>query len=238
MRLYFSQAEFDVRLEWGEQGIGLLAPISDVVIIVDVLSFTTCVEIATSRKAIIYPYRGELEFAGEFARSVDAELAEKKRDAKYSLSPKAMTKIPKGIKLVLPSPNGSTLSLATGDTPTLAGCLRNARVVAEAAKTYGQRIAVISAGERWPDGRLRPSFEDLIGAGAIINHLDGKFSPEAQAAKSAFLAAEENLKKLMLQCGSGKELIERGFKQDVLLAAELNVSKCVPILENGAYKAE
>lgn len=233
----FSQAEFDIRLEWREHGVRLLSPISDVVIIVDALSFTTCVEIATSRKAIIYPYRGELEMAGEFARAVNAELAEKNRDAKYSLSPKSMTQIPEGIKLVLPSPNGSSLSLATGDTPTLAGCLRNARAVAEAAKTYGERIAVIPAGERWSDGSLRPSFEDLIGAGAIINYLDDEYSPEAYAARSAFLAVKEDLENRLFQCGSGKELIERGYKEDVFLAAKLNVSDCVPTLQNGAYRA-
>lgn len=237
MKSYFSQAEFDIRLEWGEQGVSFLAPTSDVVIIVDVLSFTTCVEIATSRKAIIYPYRGELEMAREFAHSVNAKLAEKKRDAKYSLSPKSMTQIPEGIKLVLPSPNGSTLSLATAETPTLAGCLRNAQAVAAAAKKLGHKIAIIPAGERWPEGSLRPSFEDLIGAGAIINYLDGNCSPEAQAARSAFRAAEDNLETLLLQCVSGKELIERGYKEDVLLAAELNVSACVPALQDGAYRA-
>jgi len=234
----FTQSEFDVRLEWGERGVNLLAPISDVVIIVDVLSFTTCVEIATSRKAIIYPYRGKLELAQKYARSVGAELAEKRRDAKYSLSPKSMLNLPQELKLVLPSPNGSTLTLATGDTPTLAGCLRNARVVAQVAKKYGRRIAVIPAGERWPDGSLRPSFEDLIGAGAIINFLDGELSPEANAARSAFLAAERNLENQLLQCGSGKELIGRGYREDVFLAAELNVSGCVPILTDGAYIAE
>jgi 2-phosphosulfolactate phosphatase len=231
----FTQAEFDVRLEWGEHGINHLAPTSNVIIIVDVLSFTTSVEIATNRKAIIYPYRGRLEMAQEFARSVGAELAKKRGGAKYSLSPKSMLGVPEGIKLVLPSPNGSTLTLATGNTPTLAGCLRNARAVAQAAKKYGSRIAVIPAGERWPDGSLRPSFEDLIGAGAIVHFLDGNCSPEASAARSAFLAAERDLTDLLLQCSLGKELIERGYKDDVSLAAELNVSDCVPTLENGAY---
>ena len=234
----FTQSEFDIRLEWGEHGVNLLAPISDVVVIVDVLSFTTCVEIATNRKAIIYPYRGKLETAQEFARSVGAELAGKNRDAKYSLSPQSMTKIPEGIKLVLPSPNGSTLTLTTGDIPTLAGCIRNARAVAEAAKQYGEQIAIIPAGERWPDGSLRPSFEDLIGAGAIVNYLDGKCSPEAYAAKSAFLSAQENLENLLLQCGSGKELIERGYQEDVFLASRLNVSDCVPTLQDSAYRAQ
>jgi len=233
--MIFSQADFDIRLEWGEHGVSHLAPISDVVIIVDVLSFSTSVEIATSRKAIIYPYHGELRMMQEFACSVGAELARKQGNTKYSLSPQSMLKIPEGIKLVLLSPNGSTLTLATGDIPTLAGCLRNARVVAGATKKYGDQIAIIPAGERWPDGTLRPSFEDLIGAGAIIYYLDGKCSPEAYAAKSSFLAAELELTNLLLQCGSGKELVERGYQEDVLLASELNVSSCVPTLLQGAY---
>jgi 2-phosphosulfolactate phosphatase len=234
--MIFSQAEFDIRLEWGEQGVNLLAPISDVVIIVDVLSFSTSVEIATSRGATVYPYRKSMEDAREFANSIGAELSEKKRDAKYSLSPQSMLNIPEGIKLVMPSPNGSRLSLSTGETPTLAGCLRNAQAIAESAKLYGERIALIPAGERWPDGTLRPSFEDLIGAGAITHYLDGKYSSEAHAAKSIFEHLEQHLEDLLLQCGSGKELIERGYKRDVSLAAELNVSGCVPVLQDGAYR--
>jgi len=234
----FTQAEFDIRLEWGEHGVNLLAPISNVVIIVDVLSFSTSVEIATSRKAVVYPYRWKDESAQEFARSIGAELAQKRRNAGFSLSPKSLLNIPMGTKLVLPSPNGATLTLATGETPTLVGCLRNARAVAEASRKYGNRIALIPAGERWPDGSLRPSFEDLVGAGAIVNYLDGNCSPEAEAARSAFLAAESELTDLLLQCGSGIELIERGFKEDVFLSAELNVSECVPALQEGAYSSQ
>ena len=236
--MYFSQSEFDIRLEWSEHGVNLLAPNSDVVIIVDVLSFSTSVEIATSRGAIVYPYRKSFKEAREFAHSISAELAEKKRDAKYSLSPQSMLNTLEDIKLVMPSPNGSRLSLFTGEIPTIAGCLRNARAVAETTKTYGNKIAIIPGGERWPDGTLRPSFEDLIGAGAIISYLDGRCSPEALAANSVFERGKEDLEKLLLQCSSGKELIERGCKQDVLLAAELNVSDCVPVLQDGAYVAQ
>lgn len=233
----FSQAEYNIRLEWGEQGVNTLARISDVVIIVDVLSFSTSVEIAVSRGATVYPYRKSFEEAREFSNSIDAELAEKRRDAKYSLSPQSMLGIPKGLKLVMPSPNGSRLSLSTRETPTIAGCLRNAKAVAEAAKKYGEKIAVIPAGERWPDGTLRPSFEDLVGAGGIVSYLGGRRSPEADAARSAFEGAKQDLENLLLGCSSGKELIERGFEQDVILAAALNVSDCVPILKNAAYVA-
>ena len=52
----FDQADFDVRREWGEQGVRQLAPISDVVIIIDVLSFSTCIDIATGRGAIAFPH--------------------------------------------------------------------------------------------------------------------------------------------------------------------------------------
>ena len=129
------------------------------------------------------------------------------------------------------------LTLAAQPTPVLAGCLRNAGAVAAVARQYGRKIAVIPAGERWKDdGSLRPSFEDLIGAGAIISHLDGRRSPEALMALAAFRAVESELDHALRQCSSGKELIEWGFATDVLLAAQLNVSACAPVLVNDAYR--
>jgi len=53
---FFDQARFDVRCEWGLAGVKHLAP-ADVIVLVDVLSFTTSVTIAVSRAAVVYPYR-------------------------------------------------------------------------------------------------------------------------------------------------------------------------------------
>ena len=200
----FTQSQFDIRCEWGQNGVKQLAPISDVVIIIDILSFSTCIDIATSRGARVFPYQWKDDSAREFAKSIDAELAEKRGGNGYFLSPASLTQISRDTQLVLPSPNGSSLSLATGKTPTLAGCLRNCRAVALAAMGYGSKIAVIPAGERWEDGSLRPAFEDLIGAGAVIAHLTGSPSPEAQAAASVFHGAKPNLQTFLKQCGSGK----------------------------------
>lgn len=235
--MIFDQAEFEVRCEWGENGVSQLAPISDVVIIVDVLSFSTCVEIAVSREAVVFPCRWKDERAAGLAASLQAALADSQRsDSAYSLSPASLTSIPKGTRLVLPSPNGATLTLAAQPTPVLAGCLRNAGAVAAVARQYGCKIAVIPAGERWKDdGSLRPAFEDLIGAGAIISHLDGWQSPEALMALAAFRAVESELDHALRQCSSGKELLEWGFASDVMLAAQLNVSTCAPVLVNDAY---
>jgi 2-phosphosulfolactate phosphatase len=233
----FNQHEFDISFEWGENGAAELAPISQAVIMVDVLSFSTVVDIAVGRGAVVFPYRVRDAGATEFAESVGAILANpfRTRDG-YSLSPESLLQVKAGTRLVLPSPNGSTLSLTTGRTPVFAGCLRNARAVAVAASRYGSRIAVIAAGERWRnDYSLRPSFEDLIGAGAIISYLSGSFSPEAVSAVAAFRAVNPMLLEYLRQCGSGKELIEHGFSEDIRLASQLDASDSAPILVDGAF---
>ncbi len=235
--MIFDQQEFDIRCEWGEHGVAALAPISDAVIIVDVLSFSTSVDIAVRNGAIVFPYRWRDDRAVSFAASVNAELADPKRSSRrYSLSPESLLHIKPDARIVLPSPNGATLTLAARPTPVFAGCLRNAEAVAFAARKYGPKIAVIAAGERWPDDHsLRPSFEDLIGAGAIISCLSGRLSPEADSAAAAFREVKPKLGECLHQCSSGKELIELGFAKDVGLAAELNVSDCAPVLSGEAY---
>ena len=96
---------------------------------------------------------------------------------------------------------------------------------------------MIAAGERWPgDGSLRPAVEDVAGAGAIIAQLPGTRSVEAQAAVAVFEAARGDLPGFLRRAGSGRELIERGFAEDLALAAELNADACAPrLMADGAY---
>jgi 2-phosphosulfolactate phosphatase len=235
---FYDQSEYDVRCEWGPTGIQALAPTSDVFIIVDVISFTTSVDVALSRGAIVYPWRWKDETAVEFAREKGALLAAgSRRDPQaFSLAPTSLLRLPEGAAIVLPSPNGATLSLATGDTPTFAGCLRNAAAVAMAARAAGRRISVIPAGERWPDGSLRPAIEDWIGTGAILHALEGPRSPEAESAVAVFLHFRERMMEVLSACSSGKEAAQRGGPDDVRLAAEWNASLTVPRLVEGAYR--
>jgi 2-phosphosulfolactate phosphatase len=231
-----SQSAFDIRCECGEQGVAQLAPLSDVIVIVDVLSFSTSVDIASSRNAMIFPFHWKDASAVVFAVSVGAIVADAHRGSPgYSLSPQSLVHLPPGTRLVLPSPNGATLTLGTGRVPTLAGCLRNAQAVAAVAQRYGSRIAVIPGGEHWPsDGSLRPALEDWVGAGAIINYLVGTRSPEAQAAATTFRGVQSDLAGLLQSCGSGQELLTHGFATDVALASALNVGMCVPVFRDSA----
>ena len=99
----------------------------------------------------------------------------------------------------------------------------------------GKRISVIPAGEKWPDGSLRPAFEDIAGAGAIISYLKGELSPESKASAAVYQDIKNELLIHIKNCSSGKELIERGFETDIDLACVLNVSNSVPGLVNGEY---
>ena len=55
--MIYNQHEYDIRIEWGLKEVEELAPISDVIIIIDVLSFSTCADIATNRSTFIYPHQ-------------------------------------------------------------------------------------------------------------------------------------------------------------------------------------
>jgi 2-phosphosulfolactate phosphatase len=155
----------------GRFGVSRLAPLCDVIIIVDVLSFSTCVDIAVGNGAIISPYQWENESAFSYAQSQNAILAsfDRKFDTGYSLAPTSLLNITSGTRLVLPSRNGSLLSLATGQTPTFTGCIRNAKAIAHSVQQLGSRISLVPAGERWPNGSLRPALEDLVSAGAMCS---------------------------------------------------------------------
>ena len=229
-----------VMSEWGLSGINALFDRADAFVVVDVLSFSTCVDIACANGAQVYPFPfHDRDAAAQEAAQKDAELAGMRADksARYSLSAPTLQGIPQGSRLVLPSPNGSHISFAAREKTVLAGCLRNAAAVAKKAMDIvgDGAIAVIPAGERWQDGSLRPAIEDLIGAGAILSELEGSFSSEAIVARDAFRSAQPDLLNRLMSSASGVELTERGFPQDVEIAARLNVSACAPLLREGAY---
>ena len=237
----FTQAEFTARCEWSAAGATVLAP-ADVIIVVDVFSFATCVDVAVSRGAAILPYAWndwDDPAASDFARAHGAELAGKRRKSRYSLAPQSYEDAPPGLRCVLPSPNGArvTLAAATTNSVVLAGCLRNASAVAGAAQRIGRTFNVIPAGERWRDGTLRPAVEDAIGAGAILSALPEPRSPEAAAMIAVFERYRESLVETLDACGSGRELAGRGHLQDKLIASQLDVSNAVPRFDGTAFAA-
>ncbi|WP_261566689.1 2-phosphosulfolactate phosphatase [Frankia gtarii] len=253
------QRPFRVRFGWGGEDLAVLAPVSDTVVIVDVLRFTTAVSVAATRGAQVLPFRWhDATAAARFAARHGAVLAGRRADPStpWSLSPTDLAAIPAGTRLVLPSPNGATLSAVAADfgATLIAGCLRNAATVGTLLAgevAAGRAVAVIAAGERWPDpsgrahaGPLRPAVEDLLGAGAIIARAvdagalpRAQISPEARTAAAAFRAAEPDLHDDLRASVSGRELLDLGWDDDVAAAAQLDADAVVPVLHGGAFTA-
>ena len=236
--MYHLDRAAEIYCEWGEQGIDVLREHVDVFVIVDVLSFSTCVDIAVAQGASVYPHAYKNDSALEYAESIGALCAKSTRSkTELSLSSYSLLSIEDGTKLVLPSPNGSHLSRLTGGKPTYCGSIRNASAVARAAMRTGSRIGVIPAGERWPDNSTRFALEDWLGAGAVIASMGGRRSAEANAAAATFVSCGD-IPASVRNSSSGRELIERGYPEDVELAGVLNASITAPRLVEDAYMNE
>jgi 2-phosphosulfolactate phosphatase len=233
------QSGFELCFDWGESGLRALAATARSFVIVDVLSFTSCVTLACARGATIYPYPWKDVRVSAFAREQKAQLAGARGSGRYSLSPASLSAVAAGERLVLPSPNGSQLAfLAAEHGEVFAGSLRNPTALARRLARAPRPIAVIAAGERWPDGALRPCVEDCLGAGGLLMQLDGQASPEACLARAAFDSASRDLRGALRGCASGLELIQGGWEADVLLAAELDADPVAPLLRDEAFAAE
>ena len=234
----FTQEDFACRCEWGPDAVTALAP-ADVIIVVDVFSFTTCVDVAVSRGVAILPYAWNDPSAAVYATAQGAELAGKRRKTRYSLAPESYLDAPAGLRCVLPSPNGArvTLAAAASGAVVLAGCLRNARAVAAAAQRAGRTFNVVPAGERWLDGGLRPALEDALGAGADPRRgCPGRIRRRPRPWSRCSRARRDTLVETLDACGSGRELAGRGHLNDKLIAGDLDVSSCVPAIRRDGLR--
>ncbi len=241
------QGGHGVRMDWGPTGAAAVAAEADVAVVVDVLSFTTTLTIACERGITVLPFRWRDERAAGYAAEQDAVLALTRQEAReagggLSLSPASMARAEGVERLVLPSPNGSTVAFGLRDLgPTVVGgCLRNAAAVGRWVNHHFPDgvVAVVAAGERWDDGSLRPAVEDLWGAGAVVAALGRTdLSPEAAFARDAFAAVRRRAPEALAECASGRELADKGFGDEVPYAAELDCTDVVPVLEGKAFRA-
>ncbi len=225
---WHAQDGFSYRFDWGTSGVAALADCA-VLVIVDVLRFTTAVTVAAERRIAVTPAATGTGAEGSLLELSPATIRSNATD-----------------HVSLWSRNGAPAALAaaaTGGT-VIAASLRNASAAGRLAiaRADGRPVGVIAAGERWPDGTLRPAEEDLIGAGAVLRALDpgGSLtepccSPSARAARAAFLDAEPLLLDLLTASASGRELWERGLGDDVREAARLDISDAVPVFDGDRF---
>ena len=131
------QSSYRLRMEWGPTGAAAVP--ADYAVVVDVLSFTTTLTVALERGIEVFPFRWRDSRAAEHAMRHGATLAVgrfealSRGDARHvSLSPASLSEVEGIERLVLPSPNGSTIAFALADSgaQVVGACLRNAGAVA------------------------------------------------------------------------------------------------------------
>ncbi|GAB4086827.1 hypothetical protein GCM10028784_34570 [Myceligenerans cantabricum] len=240
-----------VRTDWGLSGARALTD-SDarrsLVVVIDVLSFSTGVTVACESGAGVYPFPyHDTAGAARLARTMRAVLAGPRVEEGISLSPASLRGL-NAERVVLPSPNGSMIAQTIGSRGALmiVGCLRNATAVAGLAAAHlnahpAHDVVLVPAGEHWPDGAIRPALEDQLGAGAIASRLMGMLSDdvirpsaETRAAAGLWQGTSRHLD-LLRGSASGRELVETGFDEDVTIAADVDSTDVVPVLMDGAF---
>jgi 2-phosphosulfolactate phosphatase len=246
----FDQSPYHCRVEWGPRGAREAAERGDVIIVIDVLSFSSTVVTAVHHGAVIYPYPvykdGKEQ---EYASKVGAELifgrAESIKLGNPTLSPVTFNQNHMGKKYVLCSLNGALCSWVGSKVPSLLiGSLLNASAVASYVNQLqaqtGTAITIIPCGEQWDhvqnrENNIRPAIEDYLGAGAVLSKLNGVKSPEAELCASAFKSVEAKIPDLIWDCGSGRELRVRGHEKDVAHASRVDAFQTVPILTDSYF---
>ena len=237
-----------VHVEWGATGAALAADRGDVVVVVDVLSFSTTLSLAVSRDFTCLVYSGaEIESLGGPAMAairLGARPLSRRRTSdpgQLSLSPASLLGAEPGQRVVFTSLNGATVVSAAAKAPALLiGAPRNATACALLAAelmvaTRAGRVTVVACGEHWCSIEpgvvgARPAVEDWLGAGAISAGLaDLGYSLSAEARIAAAAWRNPTAREDLADCVSAAELRAAGFALDVELALKVDADDKVPV---------
>ena len=231
-------------LEWGVDGALAAVNRGDVILVIDVLRFTSAAITAISKGFTVIPAKTESD-AYSLAKQFNVRFD---RKGLAALSPESFINENPSF-IVLTSPHGATLSCTVADAENafLASFL-NATAAAQkalgAAKRTGKNISIVASGEIGAERRgIMPDFENKIDldneifcfedyacAGYIGTLLQIKKSDELLNAGNVFALYKPTLSDALLQCASGKYLVDNGMERDVRFCSQLNVFSVVPAI--------
>lgn len=216
----FDQSSYQVRLDWGAQGLARLAP-ADVVIVVDVLRFSS-----TLADAVAAGQRIALTDAVSWSTNGAAVAS-----AAGAPDARPATVLVGGIR------NAAATARAVMGVQESQGARASVSIIAagELAPTGELRFAVE---DQLGAGAIIAALCDLG-----IDHS----SPEAAAAAEAFRALRPGLRHMLIGSGSGRELVSgvastarmeaAGVRPTTTAeAAELDAVDTVPVLREGVFE--
>lgn len=204
----FDQHRYQVRLDWGVDGLVRLAP-ADVVVVVDVLRFSS-----TTVAALARGERVDLSSAHE-ASINGAAVAEAASRAGAVVLLGGLTNASAVARAVLAEQHRR--AARTSVSIVAAGELvsrENGAPVRFAVEDHLGAGAIVDA---------------LAALG--IDHT----SPEAAAACESFRGLRGAVRHLLTASGSGQELVAGGLRDDVLASATVDAASVVPVLRDGVF---
>jgi 2-phosphosulfolactate phosphatase len=205
------QSAYQVRLEWGVDGLARLAA-SDVVVVVDVLRFSSTVIQAVERGE-----RPALDAAAHAVSLNGAAVAE-------AAGGTGATVLLGGLR------NAAAVARAVLGLQERRGVRTSIGVIAAGERASADASAPV-----------RFAVEDHLGAGAVIDAVAGlgidHSSPEAAVAAEGFRALRGAARHLLTASGSGRELEAKGLRDEVLAAAMVDAASVVPVLRDGVFTA-
>lgn len=242
-------------LDWTADGLKFALQNNDLVVVVDVLRFSSAVTTAVAHGFTVYPVADQKKVE-PLARRLRGQAAGRSGAARFSLSPFGYLDAAdiKNKKVVLWSPNGAACaSLVKAGHRAYIGCLLNARALGRhlfrAAKKYRRNVTVVAAGEQQAiatgerilydlkSARRVFAVEDYLGGGAILSYLGLPRTPEAEVCVRAFRASRGRLRALLLNSFSGRFLQYKNLTWDVLWAARINKYEVIPEIRKGRIEA-
>lgn len=133
--------------------------------------------------------------------------------------------------LMFTTTNGTPLiEAASSARRAFVGCFANRSVVCRKLHAEEGDVLIACAGNKH-----LLTIEDVLFAGACIVLLEGRFelTDAAFVCRILWESCQERLVETMASGAHGRQLIQRGFQGDILLAAQMDTVTVVPELKNG-----
>jgi 2-phosphosulfolactate phosphatase len=237
--------EIDIQLVPSPPNSNIL--LNRTVVVIDVLRATSVMVHALLQGALEIIPVASVEEAFQMAKGFqrDSTLLGGERESKkipgfdLANSPKEyVAERVKGKKLILTTTNGTkAFHLVSSGKEILVGSFFNIGAIAQRCIELGKDLLIYPSGD---EGNF--SFEDTLCGGMLIDLITKKrgkpvfLTDASYSAQILYQRFKDNLVEAFHLSHHGKELINRGFKDDLAYCAQIDMTNIVPELKDGVIR--
>lgn len=142
-----------------------------------------------------------------------------------------------GKRIILTTTNGTrAFDLVSSGKEVLVACFFNLRAIARYCLSLEEDLLIFASGD---EGNF--SLEDVVCGGMFIEKMveeEGsiRLTDAAVAARIIYEKFKENLIEVFYSSHHGRDLVKKGFKEDLLYCAQADIYEVVPIFREGVIR--